>query len=548
MQNGQSSEHPAEDKGGDKSLSVAVVKNISPNTTCVMKRKRPFECLVESTSPTANPINAAPTSVNTVVKDMEEKISGIQTKLEIMERKNFDVHTNIQMKLDALQTDNVELKNSCRSLQNMLTSVLDKHDQHQQDWTYSAEDIPNSYWVSLGFDEDYAHQMALLLDNMKDYTHKLRSGNPVEKIAVAASSSLGGTMLLHNDRLLPHWNELVNALSQYQLSKHHGRQCLALFEIGPTVQLHPKVLLLLAPALKKLHMKELSLKNNRFGRKGVLFLSDILQSNPFLERLTLGINHCESVSDMMCISNSIVSRSAYSPFNTLNLYFTFNGNDPAIMHTLLNSCYRLENLYLNGNDIGSVGAFLIANFLEYNPLLVFMDLDDNHLNDDDVILFANALKSNTNLKDLSLGRNDFTDVGKQALLKVIFDASSLHSCAASNHSCQIEGTPSDSTVDIAEINRRGHSPDNRAMKIFTVLSGTDDGFFNLNCLGDISYKLIPRVLSLAQEFTERTPELSASYFEQTGQRSANWDDLEEEYVPITSVFELLRGWAVPSLS
>ena len=86
------------------------------------------------------------------------------------------------------------------------------------------------------------------------------------------------------------------------------------------------------------------------------------------------------------------------------------------------------------------------------------------------------------------------------------------------------------------------------MKIFTVLSGTDDGFFNLNCLGDISYKLIPRVLSLAQEFTERTPELSASYFEQTGQRSANWDDLEEEYVPITSVFELLRGWAVPSLS
>ena len=88
---------------------------------------------------------------------------------------------------------------------------------------------------------------------------------------------------------------------------------------------------------------------------------------------------------------------------------------------------------------------------------------------------------------------------------------------------------------------------NRAMKIFTMLSATDDGFFNMNCLGDVPYKLIPRLLRLVQKFTVRSPGLSDLYFEQTGQTSADWSQLDEETVPITSMFELLRGWAVPSL-
>lgn len=87
------------------------------------------------------------------------------------------------------------------------------------------------------------------------------------------------------------------------------------------------------------------------------------------------------------------------------------------------------------------------------------------------------------------------------------------------------------------------------MKIFTMLSATDgDEFFNMNCLGDVSYKVIPNVLRLTQLFDGETPEFSDFYFEQTGQRSADWSQLNKDTVPITSMFELLRGWAVPSLS
>ena len=87
------------------------------------------------------------------------------------------------------------------------------------------------------------------------------------------------------------------------------------------------------------------------------------------------------------------------------------------------------------------------------------------------------------------------------------------------------------------------------MKIFTILSATDDDeFFNMNCLGDVSYKLIPKVLRLTHLFRRGTPELSKAYFDQAGQRSADWNKLDKKTVSITSMFELLRGWAVPSLS
>jgi len=169
------------------------------------------------------------------------------------------------------------------------------------------------------------------------------------------------------------------------------------------------------------------------------------------------------------------------------------------------------------------------------------------LNDTAAALLANALKSNTNLQEIDLeDNNGITEVGRRVLLESVFDVSSLNSCVATNHSCQIHGLTPDIPEGINEFN--GPSV-NRAMKIFTILSATEKGYFNMNCLGDVSYKLIPNVLRLAQEFRGRPPVLSDFYFEQTGQRSADWNQLNgKPLLIITSMFELLRGWAVPSLS
>ena len=98
------------------------------------------------------------------------------------------------------------------------------------------------------------------------------------------------------------------------------------------------------------------------------------------------------------------------------------------------------------------------------------------------------------------------------------------------------------------INEIDDAATNRAMKIFTILSATEDGFFNMNYLSDASCKLIPNVLSLAQQFDTCIPTLFDSYMEQTGTYHHNyWDLDEDDDIALTSMFELLRGWAVPSL-
>lgn len=229
----------------------------------------------------------------------------------------------------------------------------------------------------------------------------------------------------------------------------------------------------------------------------------------------------------------------------IRLYSTFDGNSPEMMHIVLDASLHLDTLGLYSNSIGSAGASIIADFLASNPQLKSLHLKDNNLNDADAAILANSLQSNTNLQWIDLeDNNDITEVGRRVLLESVFDVSSLNACAASNHTCQISGL----NPDIYDINGEIESKCNRAMKIFTILS-KDDGF-NLNCLGDVSYKLIPHVLSLAQDFIVANTVILDAYFEQTGQYSGDWNEQGETGLSYgtSSMFELLRSWAVPSLS
>ena len=62
-----------------------------------------------------------------------------------------------------------------------------------------------------------------------------------------------------------------------------------------------------------------------------------------------------------------------------------------------------------------------------------IDLDRNHLNDDDALLISQAPKRNTNLKTLSLHTNNLTCIGLKALINCVFDGSCLNSISESNH-------------------------------------------------------------------------------------------------------------------
>jgi len=507
------------------------------STSCApSNRKRPFDAL-DGNGKNDTAIAAAdkvepPLSIEALLKVMEQKFACMQTKLDETVRENEERMDDI----DKIRDENIELKTKYHKLEIKVKDLTLKNEYNE--WSYTAEDIPSSYWIERGFaEEEYAERMIEFLRKMKEYTHQLRRGEPPKEIELAFTND----HMLHDDIMLPHWKEFADALKQYQKFDHRKDYGIQGFRIG-NLQLQQEVLDMLTPALQTLDIKYLGLGGN-IGSDVLPFAEGILHHNPYIHGICWN-NQIESVDDIRRLCKSI-KESVSNSFTSLALINCFDGNNLQMMQTILDASRHLEILGLSHNEIGTAGAPLIANFLAANPPLEDLRLGNTDLNDDDATLLANALKNNTHLQRIYLeDNNDITLVGRRVLLESVFDVSSLNACAASNHSCCIHGLH----PDIPRINNYDQPSANRAMKVFTMLSATDEGFFNMNCLGDVSYKLIPDVLRLAQKFKGRTPELSDMYFEQTGQTSADWSRLNEDTVPITSMFKLLRGWAVPSLS
>jgi len=129
-----------------------------------------------------------------------------------------------------------------------------------------------------------------------------------------------------------------------------------------------------------------------------------------------------------CLSRSL---KTHTRINDLLLTHCDLGSSPEILLVLLQSDVKYINL--DNNNIDSLGAVKIAEYLGSNPPIQRIDLDHNRLNDDDAILISQALKRNTNLRRIDLLSNNFTSIGVKALLTCVFDSSSLNAISESNH-------------------------------------------------------------------------------------------------------------------
>ena len=96
----------------------------------------------------------------------------------------------------------------------------------------------------------------------------------------------------------------------------------------------------------------------------------------------------------------------------------------------------VDNIILEDNNIDSLGAVKIAEYLEGNPPICRIDLDHNCLNDDDAMLISQALRRNTNLMVMHIQSNNLTSIGVKALLSCVFDNSSLNAISESNHTLE----------------------------------------------------------------------------------------------------------------
>ena len=168
--------------------------------------------------------------------------------------------------------------------------------------------------------------------------------------------------------------------------------------------------------------------NTNLCEDGIVWLSKLVDVSSKLHQLIISHNRIDNMELARCLTSSIRSHNCIAG---LTISYCDLGSSPEILSVILQS--DVEYINLNNNNIDSLGAVKIAKYLESDPPLDRLSLDQNRLNDDDVILISQALKKNAELKTLSLHTNNFTSIGVKALLTCVFDGSSLNAISESNH-------------------------------------------------------------------------------------------------------------------
>jgi len=166
--------------------------------------------------------------------------------------------------------------------------------------------------------------------------------------------------------------------------------------------------------------------------KGIVYLSKLIEISLELREFRLRHNRIDNMESARCLSSSLKSHVC---IKHLDLSHCDLGSNPEILSVFLLQS-DIEYINLESNNINSLGAVKIAEYIGGDPPIRRIDLDYNRLNDDDAILISQALRRNTNLKTINMHSNNFTSIGVKALLKCVFDGSSLNAISESNHTLE----------------------------------------------------------------------------------------------------------------
>ena len=341
---------------------------------------------------------------------------------------------------------------------------------------------------------------------------------------------LSATALLHDDALLPHWNELANAMQLYR-EENPLKLSIA------NSQLTPSVIDLLKPVLKHKPIGPINLQNNSFVniRDGIEFAVEVLESNETIEVFYWTSNTINSMEDVQYLIDAIINHPSIDKIRLGDCFQRDGINGYDILRSLLTRDKNFTAIDFGNNYIRTGGGTEIPDYLATNPPLKKLYLNHNNLNDEDAALIAHALKHNTNLQSIYLDENNnITEVGFNALSKAVYNPECLNSVADCNHTCIIYG------VDfgcIPENISQSTRLDNRAGKIHHLLSarnreGNNAYHFNLE-FGDEDEDdehlgLVPHVLESVNRYAKRR----RAYYESS---------------PLSIIYEILQSWKMPEL-
>jgi hypothetical protein len=256
--------------------------------------------------------------------------------------------------------------------------------------------------------------------------------------------------------------------------------------------------------------------------EGILCLSKLVDVSSNLQDFFLHHNRIDNIESARRLSRSLKSHAS---IHELHLTHCDLGSSPEILLVVLQS--EVIYINLNYNNIDSLGAVKIAEYLEGDPPIEKISLNHNRLNDDDAELISQALKRNMTLTFLNLVRNNFTSFGVKALLTCVFDSSSLNALSESNHTLKEM-----KVFSMWETNNLNHYINkllcidkllnlDRKQKITLALQDKDS---LLQYLANIPVEVIPEVLAYSQQ-----------------------DGNEHQHRHLNIVYSTMRWWNMPLL-
>jgi hypothetical protein len=250
--------------------------------------------------------------------------------------------------------------------------------------------------------------------------------------------------------------------------------------------------------------RDVTFDNTNLCEEGIICLSKLIDVSSNLHELQLKHNRIDSMESARSLSRSIKS---HIQLNHFSLSHCDLGSSPEILSVILQSDVSLINL--SNNNLDSLGAVKIAEYLEGDPPIKYLSLENNRLIDDDAILISQALRRNTNLMTLHIDTNNFTSIGVKALLNCVFHTLNLMHLFSNNN---------DRLQDC--INRMLQF--DRNQKICLALQDKDS---LLKYLANIPVELIPDVLAFP--------------------RGRIVDECQHEYLNI--IYSTMRWWKMPLL-
>ena len=271
--------------------------------------------------------------------------------------------------------------------------------------------------------------------------------------------------------------------------------------------------------------------NTNLCPEGIISLSRLVKVfDRMMWQFSLHHNQIDNMESARCFSMSLKS---HARINQIYLTHCNIGSTPEILLVILQS--DVEYINMNNNNIESLGAVKIAEFIESDLPIKKLSLCHNRLNDNDAVLISQALKRNTKLRELELVGNNFTSIGVKALLSSVFDSSNLNAIAESNHKLreinlllgQAPGITSAFNLDIPYSHYlRGRIERllwlDRTQKILLALQDKDS---LLQYLANVPVELIAEVLAFPLHRVD--------------------DQCQQRY--LTIVYSTMRWWNMPML-